>query len=401
MKYCVFRDNYWRVHSLHDQGHLFRWRDSTMYNRVYRDSMVFTGYPVTLEPSSSGSWPGTTDQNYFEGLYVKKSCISSEFALFYQNGSRRDTLRNCVVIDSIGRAFQVQAIEKGTTLIDHCTFAGNSRWGVVNFECGIGTFGDGWPAGGRLVFTNNLMIAIRQGGGGSDAGINWEFSSPTNDFTSNNNLYYLPGQASSRAIRYAINTGGATFSAPGTGSLFDLAFGEDRNSIWGDPLLVNATFTGFDGQLQAGSPAIGAGTGGTDIGALGFQGPDTSPPATVSNLRFTTAYDQSAIIDWTAPGDNGFGGTATAYELRYATFPITSANFSTATPASPQPVPIAGGQVQSYVVLGLSRNTTYYVALRAVDDAGNWSGLSNVATAKTTAFDAAAPKAVDDLSTSP
>lgn len=401
MKWCEFKDNRWRVHSMHNADHLFRWRDSTMFNRIYRDTMIFTGYNVRFAPSSSGSWEGSTDQNYIEGLYLKKSCVNSDVALFYQNGSRRDTLKNCVVIDSLGKAFQVLSIEDGTTLVDHCTFVGNSRWGVVEFPCGIGTFGNAWPAGGRLVFTNNLIYGIRQGGGGSDAGINWQFSASNNDLTSNRNLYFIPGQASTRAIRYSINTGSATFSAPGTGQPFYNAFGEDANSLWTDPRFANNTFTAFDPALQPGSPAIGAGSDGSDIGAKGSAGVDATPPAAVTNLAFSQVLDIHATLSWTAPGDNGTSGTATTYDLRYATFPITAANFTTATPVNPQPAPILGGSPQTYVLLGLTRSTTYYVALRTLDDAGNWSTVSNVPNATTSASDLTPPKAVDDLTATP
>lgn len=401
MKWCVFKDNKWRVHSLHNADHLFRWRDSTMFNRIYRDTMIFSGYNVRFAPSSSGSWEGTTDQNYIEGLYLKNTCVNSDVALFYQNGSRRDTLRNCVVIDSVGKAFQCLSIEDGATLVDHCTFVGNSRWGVVEFPCGIGTFGNSWPASGRLVFTNNLIYAVRQGGAGSDAGINWQFSASDNDLTSNHNLYYIPAQASSRAIRYSINAGSASFSAPGAGQPFANAFGEDVNSLWGDPLLANTSFAAFDARLRPGSPAIGAGSGGSDIGAFGTAGPDVTPPAAVADLAFQTVYDLSAVLSWTAPGDNGGTGLATAYDLRTATFPITAANFATATPVAPQPVPMLGGTPQTFVLLGLLRSTTYYAAVRTVDGAGNWSAVSNVPVATTAATDTTAPKTVDDLSASP
>lgn len=401
MKWCEFKDNYWRVHSLHNADHLFRWRDSTMYNRVYRDTMIFTGYNVRFAPSSSGSWEGTTDQNYIEGLYLKKSCINSDVALFYQNGSRRDTLKNCVVIDSLGKAFQCLSIENGATLVDHCTFVGNSRWGVVEFPCGIGTFGNSWPAGGRLVFTNNLMVALRQGGGGSDAAISWQFSASNNDLTSNRNLYYIPAQSSSRAIRHVVNSGSAAFSAPGTGQPFYQTYGEDGNSLWGDPLFVNASFTGFDPRLQPGSPAIGAGFGGSDIGARGSSGPDVTPPAAVANLAFAQVLDVRAVLSWTAPGDNGTSGTATTYDLRWSLAPITAGNFAAATPVPIQPVPAPGGTPQTYALEGLTRSTTYYVAIRARDAAGNWSAVSNVASATTAANDAVAPATVQDLNAAP
>jgi hypothetical protein len=296
-----------------------------MFNRVYRDTSLLSGYNIRFAPSSSGSWPGSTNQNYFEGLYLKNSCSPSDVALFYQNGSPLDTLRNCVVIDSIGKAFQCLSVEAGPMLVDHCTFASSSRYGVVEYPCGVGSFGDAWPPAGALRFTNNLIYSLRQAGGGADAAISWQFSAPTNNLTSNNNLYYIPGQANSRAIRYGINTGSVAYSAPGIGQPFYTDWHQDGNSKWGDPLLSNTSFTGFDAHPMIGSPAIGAATDGSDIGAYAYAGVDNTPPATVTDMSFLRTYDSSAILSWTAPGDNSFSGTVTSYELRWSTSPITVA----------------------------------------------------------------------------
>jgi len=404
MKWCQFRDNRWTVLSLHDANHLFRWRDSTMFNRVYRDTILLSGYNVRFAPSSAGSWPGTTTENYFEGLFLEKRCIGADVALFYQNGSRRDTLRDCVVVDSSGKALQMLSIEDGVTLIDHCTFAGRSWWGVVDFPCGTGTFGDAWPPGGSLRFTNNLIYGLRPGSPGSECAINWQLSSLTNDLTSDHNLFYLPGYPAGRSIRYGVNSGSAAFSAPGPLSSWFAAVGEDANSIYASPQFEDSSFAGFDPRLRTGSPAIGAGTGGSDIGAVSYAlaGPDLTPPADVTSLSISQVLDRSALLNWTAPGDDGMSGTASAYDLRWSNQPIDASNFGSAAPVSPQPVPSGrAGRSESYVLLGLTPSTTYFFALRARDDAGNWSGLSNVVTATTRANDTTPPESVKDLTASP
>src|SRR6266571_6025074 len=96
------------------------------------------------------------------------------------------------------------------------------------------------------------------------------------------------------------------------------------------------------------------------------------------------AYAQGGGSDtlqlvWTAPGDDGLIGTATAYEMRAAIVPITILNWAAASVMSGAPLPLESGTVQGMTVRRLSPDTVYYFALRSVDDAGNWSGLSNVA----------------------
>ena len=93
------------------------------------------------------------------------------------------------------------------------------------------------------------------------------------------------------------------------------------------------------------------------------------------------AYSQgvdTVVVKWTAPGDDGTFGTATLYDLRMSESPITSASFDSATRVLGLPAPAGSGTQQRVTVHGLSRGTVYYFAIRTVDDAGNWSGMSNV-----------------------
>lgn len=86
----------------------------------------------------------------------------------------------------------------------------------------------------------------------------------------------------------------------------------------------------------------------------------------------------SLTLRWTATGDDGAVGTATLYDLRMSTATITAANWSEAAAVAGVPVPAPSGTAQSCVVRGLTPGATYYFALRVRDDAGNWSGISNV-----------------------
>lgn len=123
---------------------------------------------------------------------------------------------------------------------------------------------------------------------------------------------------------------------------------------------------------------------------------DLTAPAAIANLTVTGATGTSLSIRWTSPGDDGTTGTATSYDVRYSTSPITNANFASATAVTGEPAPAVAGTVQTMTISGLSGSTTYYVAMKTTDDVGNVSAMSNVPTGTTT--DIVPPAAVRDLS---
>jgi hypothetical protein len=116
---------------------------------------------------------------------------------------------------------------------------------------------------------------------------------------------------------------------------------------------------------------------------------DATPPAPILNLTvFVGATtSMSLLLQWTATGDDvdaqgNSVGTAGAYEIRYATVPLTATNFAQGTLVAAFP-PGPSGSAQELAVPGLTSNTAYYFAIDVVDDGGNHSGLSNVATGRT------------------
>jgi hypothetical protein len=125
--------------------------------------------------------------------------------------------------------------------------------------------------------------------------------------------------------------------------------------------------------------------------------PDVIRPAAAA-VAVSAVTDTSATLAWTAVGDDSLTGTATSYEVRYSTAPITAANFASATAATGVPTPAVAGTAQSVVVRNLSRQVTYYFALRTTDEAGNPSALSNVPSTTTT--DTMAPAAIRNLAAS-
>ena len=104
----------------------------------------------------------------------------------------------------------------------------------------------------------------------------------------------------------------------------------------------------------------------------------------------------TVTLNWSAPGDDGDSGTASAYDIRYSTATIAEANWAAAMQATGEPSPQTAGSAESYTVTNLSPSTTYYFAIKASDEVGNWSALSNVVSAITDA-EQDAPAALDDL----
>jgi len=99
------------------------------------------------------------------------------------------------------------------------------------------------------------------------------------------------------------------------------------------------------------------------------------------------ARADSVSLTWTAPGDDGNVGRASAYNLRYSETPIaadTASWWSSATPVGTMPAPLTAGSRESFIVAGLGTGKTFYFVMRASDEVPNLSGYSNVAVKQTT-----------------
>ncbi|HHI02511.1 MAG: hypothetical protein DRP51_06715 [Candidatus Zixiibacteriota bacterium] len=94
----------------------------------------------------------------------------------------------------------------------------------------------------------------------------------------------------------------------------------------------------------------------------------------------------SVTLTWTAPGNDGNTGTAWRYDIRYDTVLITEENWAAANQAAGEPNPQPADSTEEFTVEDLASNTLYYFAIKTVDQAGNWSELSNVDSARTLQF---------------
>jgi|GEM_PF-2890568 len=125
---------------------------------------------------------------------------------------------------------------------------------------------------------------------------------------------------------------------------------------------------------------------------------DGIAPAAIMDLATGEMTDSTIALHWTAPGDDEMIGTAAQYDLRYSTTPITATNWANAITIAGEPLPSSAGTSQGFTVAGLLPQTQYYFALQTADEALNWSGLSNIASATTlTPPDSSPPSAIDDL----
>jgi hypothetical protein len=120
-------------------------------------------------------------------------------------------------------------------------------------------------------------------------------------------------------------------------------------------------------------------------------------PAAVRDLSASDAGSTSVDLSWTTTGDDERTGTATSFDVRYASCPLDDANFGSATDAGIRIPPAVAGTRQRATVSGLEAGTTYCFAMKVVDDAGAVSEISNVVRATTDPPDTTPPSDVDDL----
>jgi len=95
-----------------------------------------------------------------------------------------------------------------------------------------------------------------------------------------------------------------------------------------------------------------------------------------------TDLDNGVVdLQWTAPGDDGYEGQAAGYDLRYQISQLgqidAEEEWLAANQVDGEPQPSPAGQIDSMMVFGLEPDAGYYFCIKAYDEAGNYSGLSN------------------------
>ncbi len=90
--------------------------------------------------------------------------------------------------------------------------------------------------------------------------------------------------------------------------------------------------------------------------------PDPYDPGAVSDLSYTGMDSTELTLTWTATGDDGNTGQATAYDLRTSSSPITDENWSSATPLTGVSAPLEAGNAEK--LQGHQPDSECYLLLR-------------------------------------
>ncbi|MBN1306095.1 MAG: fibronectin type III domain-containing protein [Anaerolineales bacterium] len=116
-----------------------------------------------------------------------------------------------------------------------------------------------------------------------------------------------------------------------------------------------------------------------DVDAISIVEPDVTAPHGITNLSATTGTSNGAVnLSWTASGDDGSTGTASAYQVRFALTEITTeSDWNNADEFVNTLVPKIVGSAETLTVTGLVPGQTYYFAVRAEDEQTNLGSISN------------------------
>ncbi|MBN1593044.1 MAG: fibronectin type III domain-containing protein, partial [Candidatus Coatesbacteria bacterium] len=106
---------------------------------------------------------------------------------------------------------------------------------------------------------------------------------------------------------------------------------------------------------------------------------DRTPPSRVDDLNAEVNDEWTHTrLTWTAPGDDGALGRARGYDIRLSTTEIKNdVDFELAFPVLVLYLPSFPGEIENLLFELPQPNTVYYLALKAFDEAGNYSELSN------------------------
>lgn len=226
-----------------------------------------------------------------------------------------------------------------------------------------------------------------------------QWTTPGDDGDEGTAAFYVLGILEDAALESAadweaasLRTSGLPDPTPAGGVQWTRVGGLDPGQLYG--LCLRA----YDdaGNLSPMSPPLAITTEEEGPG----PGEDTTPPAPIDDLLASQEYEDGFVLTWTAPGDDGTEGIAEAYALGVLAGRAieTEADWSEAEQVTAGLPPAApAGLGQAWRLRGLAPETLYGLALRAVDEAGNWSDLGTPLQAVTLPDSGSGPGGGEDL----
>uniref|UniRef100_T1JCF0 VWFA domain-containing protein n=1 Tax=Strigamia maritima TaxID=126957 RepID=T1JCF0_STRMM len=118
---------------------------------------------------------------------------------------------------------------------------------------------------------------------------------------------------------------------------------------------------------------------------LNAETTDLFPPNRIDDLQLVNISGQVVTLQWSAPGDDLSNGQAVEYDLRYTMdFDLLSSQFFGRRYNETSFAPKPSGETETLDArfIGLGSGIVYYVAIRARDNSGKWSDVSNVVEVK-------------------
>lgn len=360
-------------------------RDSIQLNTFVRDSVIFHAMiPNTGNLKafiySSGNQVADSANAWRYCLFQSDVPMPAD-ACFNQEWTyapRDSFYMNTVLCNSPGTAYKVDGSRDSSFWFRNTVV--NTGTGpaltIAPDDCSASAWGG---TSGRLSMHSNLLVS----GGTQPAEFITMPGNVTGGLYDNHNLLWAANGRADHALSLADPctnvatqrsvTGGAGYKVEGL-------------STWGSPAFEDSSFATFDPDIGADSYARATGLWGTACGSRDYV---PAAPATVADLLVLTQTSDTADLLFTAPGASGTTGTATSYDFRYSTTPITQQNFTSCTSFA-IPAPGGAGNVERVTVTGLTPHTTYYFALTATNGVRT-SGISNVADTETWPADTVDP----------
>ena len=123
--------------------------------------------------------------------------------------------------------------------------------------------------------------------------------------------------------------------------------------------------------------------------------PDTLSPDAITDLQLNLLPASMQLV-WSATGDDGDTDTCEGYEIKKSTTELNADNWDSADPVSCNLTPQNPGLQESFEVTDVEVGTLYYFGVKAYDESGNYSSISNIVSGQLTVDDTP-PSVITDL----